>query len=122
MLKVTPLKSEGQTFTDPVAKADILNSQLQFESVFSRPQPLSLSHACKQKLIPKHHPSMPEESILEDGVKKLLKGLNPNKASGPDQISPRLLKELHQEVTPILTHIFQISLKTGMSQKTGSIQ
>jgi hypothetical protein len=47
-------------------------------------------------------------------VKKLLKGLNPNKASGPDQISPRLLKELHQEVTPILTHIFQISLKTGI--------
>ncbi|XP_060581061.1 uncharacterized protein LOC132737744 [Ruditapes philippinarum] len=105
---VAPLKSEGQTFTDPVAKADILNSQ--FESVFSRPQPLSLSQACKQK----HHPSMPEVSISEDGVKKLLKDLNPNKASGPDQISPRLLKELHREVTPILTHIFQISLKTGI--------
>jgi hypothetical protein len=57
---------------------------------------------------------MPEVSISKDGVKKLLKDLNPNKASGPDQISPRLLKELHQEVTPILTHIFQILLKTGI--------
>jgi hypothetical protein len=30
-------------------------------------------------LIPNHHPSMPEVSISEDGVKKLLKGLNAKK-------------------------------------------
>ena len=55
------------------------------------------------------------ESILisEEGVRKLLANLNPNKASGPDQISPRVLKELATELAPILTVIFQSSLSTG---------
>ena len=44
---------------------------------------------------------------------KLLKKLNPNKASGPDEFFPRLLKELHQKIAPILTKIFQIFLETG---------
>jgi hypothetical protein len=66
---VIPLKSKGKTFTDSFARANILN--FQFESVFSWPQPLSLSQACRQELIPKHHPSMPKVSVSEDGVKKL---------------------------------------------------
>jgi len=57
---------------------------------------------------------MQNVTITEDGVRKLLKGLNPSKASGPDQISPRLLKELHHEIAPVLTHIYQISLKSGI--------
>ena len=109
---VAPLKHEGQTFTDPTEKANILNKQ--FESVFSSPLPLSLAQSCRQKLIPTSRPSMPEINITEDGVNKLLRGLNPNKASGPDQISPRLLMELHTEVTPILTNIFQLSITTGI--------
>ena len=109
---VAPLKHDGQTFTDSTAKANILNKQ--FESVFSRPQPLSLAQSCKQRLIPPIRPIMPQVTITEEGVDKLLQGLNPNKASGPDQISPRLLKELHAEVTPILTHILQLSLTTGI--------
>ena len=37
---IAPLNSEGQTHSDPVSKANILNKQ--FESVFSKPSPLSL--------------------------------------------------------------------------------
>jgi len=37
-----------------------------------------------------------------------------NKAQGPDEISPRLLKEFHTEIAPILTIIFQRSLVTGI--------
>ena len=33
----------------------------------------------------------------------LLTGLNPNKAAGPDQIKPRVLKELAEEITPMVT-------------------
>ena len=47
------------------------------------------------------HPPMPPITITVQGVDKLLTGLNPNKAQGPDEISPRLLKELHTEIAPI---------------------
>ena len=57
---------------------------------------------------------MPEITITVNGVEGLLKGLNPNKASGPDEISPRLLKELHVELAPILTKIYRSSLSTGI--------
>ena len=47
-------------------------------------------------------------------VFKLLKNLNPNKASGPDEQSPKLLKELHKEIAPILTCIYKSSIETGI--------
>ena len=39
--------------------------------------------------------------------------LNPHKATGPDGISPRILKELAPELAPILSFIYQTSLNTG---------
>lgn len=109
---VAPLSSNGSIHTDPVTKANILNKQ--FESVFSRPQPLSLKQIAKSAATKLSHPTMSPINISVQGVDKLLTGLNPNKASGPDEISPRLLKELHSQVAPILTHIFQLSLDTGI--------
>ena len=81
---VAPLKQQGLTYSDPVDKANILNRQ--FESVFSKPQPLSLKQLAKQATA----------------------------ASGPDEISPKILKELHHEIAPILTLIFNLSLETGV--------
>ena len=52
--------------------------------------------------------------ISIEGVDKLLQGLSPNKASGPDEISPKILKELHHEIAPILTLLFTLSLETGV--------
>ena len=46
-------------------------------------------------------------------VYKLLKNLNPNKAAGPDNITPRVLKELATHVAPILTIIFRCSYQTS---------
>jgi hypothetical protein len=40
---------------------------------------------------------MPEITITENGVEKLLQNLNPNKACGPDELTPRLLKEFAHE-------------------------
>ena len=45
--------------------------------------------------------------------KQLLK-LNPGEAAGPDNISPRILKELHNKIAPILTDIFNKSLSEGI--------
>jgi hypothetical protein len=52
--------------------------------------------------------------VTENGVFKLLKGLNPHKAAGPDTIKPRLLKECAKELAPIFTILFNKSLQTGL--------
>ena len=56
---------------------------------------------------------MPEIHVTQEGVKKLLQNLKVNKASGPDRIPNRVLKELSEELAPILTLIFNQSLTTG---------
>ena len=56
---------------------------------------------------------MPEISISENGLLKLLKNLKPGKAAGPDGLKPLLLKELGEEIAPILKIIYERSLQTG---------
>ena len=52
-------------------------------------------------------------NITTEGVQKLLLGLNPGKASGPDQMTARLLKGLAIEVGPVLASIFRQSVSAG---------
>ena len=47
-----------------------------------------------------------------EGVTRLLKGLNPSKALGPDELQPRVLKELATELASVYVHIFQQSICT----------
>ena len=49
----------------------------------------------------------------KEGMTKLLKGLNPSKALGPDELHPRVLKELAMELGPVFTHLFEQSIDTG---------
>ena len=51
------------------------------------------------------------------GVTKLLKGLNPCKAIGPDELHPRVLKELASELGPVFAHLFQQSIDSMVSSK-----
>ena len=57
---------------------------------------------------------MPDITIAVKGVKKILKGLNPSKAKGPDSIHPRVLKELAAELAPTLAFFFQQSVDNGI--------
>jgi hypothetical protein len=52
------------------------------------------------------HPSMPEIKIHENGIFKLLNGLNIHKATGPDGIPTQVLKELAHELTPVMSLFF----------------
>ena len=47
------------------------------------------------------------------GVAKLLDGLNVHKASGPDGLNARVLKECSNEISPILALIYNESLAPG---------
>ena len=58
---------------------------------------------------------MPEIDL--NGVLKLLANLKPDKAAGPDNIKPVLLKELRSEIAPVFKTIFEKSLETGTLPK-----
>ena len=57
--------------------------------------------------------------ITENGVAKLLHHLNPHKSAGPDNITPRVLKELSSEVSSILILILRKSMIPVMCQTYG---
>ena len=57
--------------------------------------------------------SAPHLNIQVNGVKKLLFSQKPQKASGPDHISPRFLKEMASPIAPALTLIYQASYEKG---------
>ncbi|XP_062576944.1 uncharacterized protein LOC134238855 [Saccostrea cucullata] len=83
---IAPLKSGNKLITDSKEKAGVLNKQ--FQSVFTKeehgPMPKT-SKTCKNPI--------QAIKINVEGVRKLLSKVNPTKASGPDNIPNRILKE-----------------------------
>lgn len=59
------------------------------------------------------YPPIPYLSFYVNGVKKQICNLNPNKPGGPDNLSPRILKLLANELSPVLTFLFQQSYDFG---------
>ena len=51
--------------------------------------------------------------VTEPEVLDLIKCIDPSKATGPDGISPRLLKEAGMSIVPSLTRLFNLSLSTA---------
>ena len=96
------------TQSDGSKKADILNCQ--FSSVFNKDE------QCDS--IPNKGPSpfndMPAIKIGLEGIYKILNRLQIHKATGPDKISCRILKEMAAEVAPILHLFFQASINQGI--------
>ena len=103
---ISPLRDGGTLHSSPKEKAEILNNQ--FSSVFTTEDSNKIPDLGESPYI-----SAPEITVTEKGVRKLLDGLNPNKASGPDQISSRFLKSMSAAVAPALTIIFQASIDQG---------
>ena len=72
-------------------------------------------------LLDRSAPFMNDIAVSKDGVIKLIKGLNPSKALGPDELHPRVLKELATELGPVFAHLFQQSIDTGEIPKEWSL-
>ena len=103
---VAPLLDEGYLVNEGRGKADILNRQ--FKSVFTTEDTSSVPTMDDTK-----YPNISPLVITEAGVRKLLEGLNPHKAQGPDQLPPRVLKELASKISKPLTKIYKKSVETG---------
>ena len=103
---IAPLKRGGTLHSDSTTKAEILSEQ--FQSVFTP----DTEDAIPQ-LEGTPYPTISRLHISQPGVTKLLLNLKVRKASGPDNIPARILKELAHEISPGLTAVFNQSLHTG---------
>ena len=98
--------------SEPKLQAKILNEK--FQSMFSDRQVYTKEQfRDKCNMNEADYSGLSKIHISEEGFRKLLKGLNPNKACGPNGILPQVLKELAEEVAPILTLLFRTSMDTG---------
>ena len=59
------------------------------------------------------YPDMNLITIHTNGVAKMLRHIKAHKATGPDEIPARLLKEAADKLDPMLTTIFQASCNQG---------
>ena len=104
---IPPLKkrSGGGVAQSASEKAAEFNGQ--FTYVFTK------SEYSQVPLLDRSAPFMEDIVVTKERVTKLLKGLNPSKALGPDELHPRVLKELATELGPIFAHLFQQSIDSG---------
>jgi hypothetical protein len=101
------VNESGDLVTDPSEIATIFNNH--FHSVFQPPagntDDFTINALCTV--------GMSDITVSHAGVFKLLSALDVRKASGPDNIPTRLLKELALDLTPTITLLYQKSLDTG---------
>ncbi|WAR00573.1 RTJK-like protein, partial [Mya arenaria] len=106
---IAPLKDKGKLHNEPIDKANILNQQ--YQSVF-----IQENNSNTPTPDGDPYPSMNDIEVTPEGVLALLKKLNPNKATGPDMIPSRILKELADQCAPYLSTIFNKCLQSGEVQ------
>ena len=96
----------GKLVNDAKSKARLLINQ--FKSVLTvddgSPMPECTKKPC---------PAIGSITVTEEGVYKLLKEINPSKASGPNGIPNMILKHCAKNRAPALCPIFQKSLDSG---------
>ena len=104
---VAPLiNKEGYLHSDSTKKVEILNQQ--FQSVYMKEDTDNIPDKG-----PSPFSSIHNIIINPNSVKKLLKDLRPFKSAGPDEIPTFILRAAAEELSPILSLIYQRSLDDG---------
>ena len=84
----------------------------QFSSVFTKENLDNLPELHKE------FPDMPQITFSKEGIAKLLKNVKPDKASGPDKIPAKFLKEAADDLAKMYQHLFYQSYSTGSLPST----
>ena len=100
---INSLRENGILKTDTLDKANICNRQ--FESAFTREPDTEIPSKDSGPFAP-----MGEITVGPGGVFGLLNNLDIHKASGPNGLSARVLKECGSEISPMLALIYNESL------------
>ena len=109
---VPPLSHNGTTVQGDIGKANMLNT------FFSKCFNTALPPLSEQDRASQHLGQPPDECpdellCTESEILKFLKAINISKASGPDNISGRMLKSTAISIAPSITKIFNQSISTG---------
>lgn len=99
------LRSESRLVDNTKYKADILK---QYHSVFT---PENEHEQLPQ--LNDNYPSIQDIHVTVNGIEKSLHNLDPSKATGPNEIPARILKQYATEFAPHVAHIFNNSLAQG---------
>jgi Reverse transcriptase (RNA-dependent DNA polymerase) len=95
-------KCNGEHVSDPVEKANLLNAH--FQSVFTAPSNKEAPHFTAKT---DQSFSLKNIQLSKIGIVKLIEDLNQYKSTGPDGISPKLLKLAPDEFADYLLLIFK---------------
>ena len=98
---VSPLKEDGVLHTSPAKINEVIAKQFRLVFANNKDDPFSETHIQGPS-----YPPIGELVIRDEGVEKLLAGMDPNNAAGPDEIPCRVLKELAHELAPVLCCLF----------------
>ena len=59
------------------------------------------------------YPAISNIEITVPGIYNMFSNCNPYKSPGPDNVHNYVLRETATDIAPLLTHLFQQSLRTG---------
>jgi len=104
---ISCLKDGENILTHTTDKVELLNRSF---SAFST---VETSHGILPPVVRPQHRTLCKVTVSEKETLEMIRSLNPNKAMGPDEISPRLLKKCGHELAPSLTKLFNLSLEKG---------
>ena len=119
MHKVAPTSGHERKNGKGVAQSDLEKAEefnCKFTDVFNK------NEHTQVPFLDRSAPFMNDIVVSKNGVIKLPKGLNPSNALGPDELHPRVLKELAIELNPIFAHLFSNQLTLVKSQRNGLLQ
>ena len=103
---VSTLRVNGTVISDSISKVEALNQH--FKSVFTIEETDNLPD---KGISP--YPAISHIEITVPGIYNLLSNCNPHKSLGPDNVHNYVLRETATDIAPLLTHLFQQSLRTG---------